>query len=250
MNIAALAIRKDGSLLGSGSRDYDVKTWDTTTGTCVDAFKVPRNIVTSMAFDKESGNILFQGSEDLSVRGWDVRLKARQPVLHLKGYVYFPLCMDLDDSGNRLATGCKGFNGSGCEVKVWDLRKAALCGGYQGHTQDVRACIFLASPSGTYLMSASSDGSVGIWDAETDRKVAWVNTGKLQYTAAAHNFYHNSKSYFFLSAADGSVSLGSLDLARLRTFEDLPLPFDALTIESTTAPYRPADLMDHNGSVI
>jgi WD40 repeat protein len=164
LNISGLAISPSGSNVATGSRDYTVKKWDSGTLTAVNEFKVPRNIVTCMRFDTEMGNMIYQGSEDLVVRIWDTRSQISQPSMVLSGYVYFPLCMDVEST--TLVTGCKGFNGVGCEVKIWDLRNPSEpTYNISGHTQDVTDCylfdgkVFSVSKDGSYSLCDSSSGT-------------------------------------------------------------------------------------------
>lgn len=85
-------------------------------------FSSPRNIVTFLDYSRivNDKELIVQGSEDLCVRCWDPRTggSSSVPSMHLTDYVYFPLCGSVDSSGNLLATGTKGFNSVGCEVKV------------------------------------------------------------------------------------------------------------------------------------
>ena len=54
------------------------------------------------------------------------------------GYVYFPLCMSISNDGNLIMTGSKGFNGVGCEIRLWDIRMNKQYIELNGHQQDVR----------------------------------------------------------------------------------------------------------------
>lgn len=151
----------------TGSRDYSVKAFDVSTNKLIRSFSAPRNIVTCIDVNDTHSDLIFQGSEDLCLRVWDLRSSSAHPVMHLKEYVYFPLCMSIKSDGNLLATGCKGFNGVGCEIKLWDIRSTkSLVGNWQGHTQDVTSCAF--SPSNRNLLSVSKDGSLLVWDTESN----------------------------------------------------------------------------------
>ena len=120
LNISALAVLRNESLVYTGSRDYSIKGFDIQTSQLVHHFAAPRNVVTFLTLlNNRDDGILVQGAEDLSVRVWDPRCDASgAPIMHLTDYVYFPLCGGMDNSGHLLATGCKGFDGVGCEVKV------------------------------------------------------------------------------------------------------------------------------------
>jgi len=174
LNISGIDVASGGRRVASGSRDYSVKVWDTESWTCMFEAKRSRNIVTCLKFHPEDPNLVFQGAEDLAVRVWDMRsssCSSGQPCANLVGFVYFPLAMDVHASGSFVATGCKGFDNLGADVKVWDLR--ATKGGtqgnvkvesataphfsYSGHGMDASSVKFIARDT---ILSAGKDGSV------------------------------------------------------------------------------------------
>ena len=163
LTITAVAARHDGALLASGSRDTSVRIWDAETMKRVARTSLPRNLVTCGAF--VPGQTVFaHGAEDLAVRTWDTREKFLEPCQTFEGYVYFPLCIDFSNDGQRMLTGCKGFGGSGCKVKLWDMRAPSVpVREFAGHEQDVVGCTFL--PDQSTFATASKDGTLRVWDA-------------------------------------------------------------------------------------
>lgn len=118
-------------------------------------------------------SLILQGSEDLFVRIWDIRDSSGRPATVLSGYIYFPVCMDMNVDGYTLATGCKGFDNIGCEVKLWDLRvPSASFRDLRAHGQDVTCCQFLSNKDNgqqqQFLLSASKDGSLIAWASPWD----------------------------------------------------------------------------------
>jgi WD40 repeat protein len=157
------------------------------------------------------------------VRAWDTRSQAKAPALHITGYVYFPTSMAVHPGGTYLATGCKGFDSVGCEVKVWDVRKAtAPCAELKGHSHDVTAVRY--SPDGALLFSASKDGSVYAWGADT----ATYPRVAASPASVGHNFTSmavlpssgSAEVALALGAFDGSLSYYRYDGAA-RTLEAL-----------------------------
>ena len=228
----------------SGSRDYSVKGWDIETGQCITEFSSPRNIVTVMEFSPTNENILFQGSEDLCIRVWDTRESSRQPAMHLTGYIYFPLCMDIHNNSNIIATGCKGFNSVGCEVKFWDIRNPSQflfeC---KGHTQDVTGCKFNKSSECNTFVSVSKDGSIFALNTNNiisfsnqlfidnnnsnnnndnnqnsilDKKISPYNIGKsISCIDNIQSSPHSNEESYALGASDGSILFLSLNNKKL-----------------------------------
>jgi WD40 repeat protein len=213
-----VAVGKNTDRVYSGSRDYGVKGWDAQTGKCVAEFSAPRNIVTTLEFESSGESILFQGSEDLCVRAWDTKSGSKLPAIHITGYVYFPTSMAVSSNGYHLATGCKGFNGVGCEVKIWDIRKTAKpLSELQGHTHDVTGVKY--SKDGSKLVSVSKDGSIILWDSAASgatassssayKKLTGITgTGKYftSVVMAPHLESSSSTVDFAVSAFDGSIS--------------------------------------------
>jgi WD40 repeat protein len=168
LNITALALSGDETLLCSGSRDTAVCLWDVATGERIVRKKTSRNLVTCMAWvtgggGGEDASVVVQGSEDLKLRTWDMREGSISPSQTMVGYVYFPLCIDVSADGRYIATGSKGFDGVGCEVRVWDRRQGQLLCEMQGHRQSTVGCAFLHGGH-TQLASVSKDQSIRLWD--------------------------------------------------------------------------------------
>ena len=68
--------------------------WDVETGACTVKVREPRNMVTCLKYlASESSSAVVQGGEDLRLRVWDSRQGGLTPVLTIKGYVYFPVCV-------------------------------------------------------------------------------------------------------------------------------------------------------------
>ncbi len=214
LNIADVTMNKKGDRMFSGSRDYTVKIWDTTVGKCISEFKAPRNVVTCLSIDAGNDTLLYQGSEDLCVRVWDVRSFSRQPVMHMNDYVYFPISMCIHSSNHYLATGCKGFNSTGCELKLMDLRKAGnVVTEYKGHSQDVTGCKFYDD----CVLSCSKDGSVYIWGIdESTNQITTTYKNKMiddkLYTGISL-IRDDSKLNFVVSSFDGSITQMSYNKA-------------------------------------
>jgi len=144
LSVMAVGAPESGTIIASGARDYNVKIWDTNTCQCTSTAKVSRNLVTCLKFWKDGSYKFAQGSEDLTMRVWDVRFITNNSTnascaLTFGKYLYFPLDVDVSKCGHYVASSSKGFDGSGCEGRVWDVRKPEVpVHVLDGHTQ-VRA---------------------------------------------------------------------------------------------------------------
>jgi WD40 repeat protein len=142
--------------------------------------------------------------------------------VHVAGFVYFPLSLSLHQSGHLLASGCKGFEGVGSEVRIWDLRK--LNGqsliDFKYHNFDVSGCKFSKESPNT-LYSASKDGSICAWSCASEEGTecaasplsALPVTGKSftcidipERSSGVLEASADTIETFFLGAFDGSLS--------------------------------------------
>jgi len=222
LNLSSIALDEegDGACVFVGSRDYSVKQYDVTSGRVVTTFSSPRNIVTSLTVGSAgaSAGLVYQASEDLKIRVWDPRSShtSKMPAGEITGFVYFALCMDLHPDGNMLAAGCKGFNGVGCEVKIFDLRAVGKGNqplhSYRGHTQDVTSCKFLGrANSSNPLVTCCKDGSIRAWDV-CRSPVASANGDNSADTEASIGLLETQRNYTSLSPLwDASSSTSTSD---------------------------------------
>eukprot|EP00611_Tribonema_gayanum_P023230 TRINITY_DN4842_c0_g1_i4.p1 TRINITY_DN4842_c0_g1~~TRINITY_DN4842_c0_g1_i4.p1 ORF type:complete len:388 (-),score=60.68 TRINITY_DN4842_c0_g1_i4:1015-2091(-) len=173
LTVSALDLSADETRLWSGSRDTSVRLWDVSTGQQRGMVATPRNLVTCLKCmpGDEGANAVVQGGEDLKLRLWDFRAPSSVPAQTLDGFVYFPLCLDISEDGNYLLTGSKGFNSVGCEGRLWDRRTGQVVQEYNGHAQDVTACLLapaaLAASSGGAVITASKDQTIKVWGRES-----------------------------------------------------------------------------------
>jgi WD40 repeat protein len=178
--LVVTAVAAEGDRLASGSRDGAVKVWDLEVTELARGHRA-RNLVTCLRFCSNAlgSRLLAQGSEDLAVRLWDwAGAGMAHPVLELTGYTYFPTCMDTDREW-QLLTGCKGFDGTGCGVWLWDLRRAQrpLCELY-GHQHEVVGCVgWLAVEGRRLALSLAKDDTALIWDLDSARRVGRIEPG-------------------------------------------------------------------------
>lgn len=88
--------------------------------------KISRNVATSVIWMPNDPNMFVETSEDLYIRAFDTRKKPFKPVVEFKVDTNFATTSDVWSEGNQdkyLVTGHRGFEGAGCAVKLWDLRK-------------------------------------------------------------------------------------------------------------------------------
>ncbi|KXJ13828.1 WD repeat-containing protein 31 [Exaiptasia diaphana] len=116
---------------------------------------------------------VVQTGEDKMVKVWDTRTLT--PAFTFPPKQYFQTCCDCSDDGKYILTCNNGFNRSGCEATLWDLRQKKQVYQYVGHTQTASACIFLPFTEGIaphpLIATASHDSTLRIWKRETKETV-------------------------------------------------------------------------------
>jgi len=166
--------------LVSGSRDYSLRFWDVSTSSCIGMSSITQNVVTCVRWIPSRPHVCVQSSEDLTLRVWDARL--RQVVQSYNDGPSFALCCDASADGSTIITAHNGFEGEGCELKVWDARMAGRkLAEVQAAFQAVRAACFIkvgrrkgngsnasstssSSSSPLLAATASKDGTLKLWD--------------------------------------------------------------------------------------
>lgn len=117
-------------------------------------------------------SVVLQGSEDLRLRLWDPRALYK-PVATMEGYIYFPLACAA--TGEYFLTGSNGFDGEGCELRLWDRRKLKQLCEFRGHQQAVTGVALISQGVGNSHLSPASgskDGTLRVWDVSTGSHLA------------------------------------------------------------------------------
>lgn len=150
--------------LVSGGRDYQLRLWDTETNACMRWTEVQQNIITDVAWLHGQDDLVLQASEDLTLRLWDLRTKSEAQ--SFSDGPYFALHCGVSADNNYFLTAHNGFEGVGCELKVFDRRSGGKCVEVQVASQAVTDAAFVdvASSQNLYAATASKDGSLKLWD--------------------------------------------------------------------------------------
>jgi eukaryotic-like serine/threonine-protein kinase len=149
----------NGNLIASMSEaNYTVRVWNPLTGEETNSFDMEGDYSTSLTWSPDSRHIAI-GSTTIEI--WDVVTETQvQP--------YFTTAashLTWSPDGTRLGADF----GYEYQVVIFDMTNGNLLKAFDGHTELINQVSW--SPDSRYLASASDDGTVRIWDAETGEAV-------------------------------------------------------------------------------
>ena len=143
-------IDETGTLLATGSADTTVKIWDIRGGYVTHTFRGHGGVVSALHF--------FRTSPATMVGSSTKKKKSSKPADFEQAVI--ETTPDEQDLGYFLASGSEDGN-----LRIWDLTKRKSCATLVSHVSVVRGIDY--SNSSAYLVSASRDRTIILWDAKT-----------------------------------------------------------------------------------
>ncbi|CAF2400414.1 unnamed protein product [Rotaria sp. Silwood2] len=183
--VTAIDFNPENSVLVSGSRDNKIIFWDTKTGQILKKIMIGRNLITDAKWSHD-GTFIAQTGEDKETKMYDSRNMTQVVSFPKKQYIQTSCDISNDDRylvsvANEpsssiyfqilflfvilLMSTSNGFNGSGAEISLWDIRQRKLISEFYGHRATVNSGQFV-DQAASMMISCSNDGRAILWNVQ------------------------------------------------------------------------------------
>ncbi|MFO0981216.1 MAG: hypothetical protein U1E76_05590 [Planctomycetota bacterium] len=161
-SITHLVFSRTGQQLLVSGMDGDAKLFDTLSGSLVQSYEHGDTLPLTVycAALHPNGHRVLTGGSDGNIKVWR---KVDAFLIDTWFAGYDPYTMDFSPSGDLLAVGTNGG------IVLMDGMSGSILGMLTGHADLVRVVKF--TPSGRFLVSASSDRTAALWDVASGARV-------------------------------------------------------------------------------
>ncbi|UJR36116.1 hypothetical protein I4U23_028851 [Adineta vaga] len=160
--VTAIDFNPENTMLVSGSRDNKVLFWDVKTGQILKTIMIGRNLITDVKWSYD-GTFIAQTGEDKENKMYDARSMTQ--VVSFPKKQYIQTSCDISHDNQYLISTSNGFNGSGAEISLWDIRQRKLLTEFYGHRATVNSGRFI-DQTGSTIISCSNDGRAILWNVQ------------------------------------------------------------------------------------
>ncbi|KAG8708339.1 hypothetical protein FRC09_001313 [Ceratobasidium sp. 395] len=177
-SVESVAYSPNSRLVASGSHDCAVRIWDAENGSQVlEPLIGHTNYVVAVAFSPD-GNALASGSYDKTVRVWDVQtgeLRLRP----LQGHVHHVCSVTFSPNGEYIAS-----SSGDCTVRIWDASTGHVTRILKQPYPRTELWAIAVAQNSRHVISGSMNGSLLVWDMDSDNDTAKVLHGHSNIVSA------------------------------------------------------------------
>jgi WD40 repeat protein/ABC-type branched-subunit amino acid transport system substrate-binding protein len=156
-SVWALAVNPDGTILASGGDDNKITLWNPETGQSLNTFTGHDGAIPSLAFSP-NGEMLASAAYDNTVRLWEVNTGK---TLHsLTGHTGHVQHVIFSPDAKTLAT-----SSSDKSIRLWNIKSGKVLHVLYGHGNMVFGASFI--DGGRSLISVSDDRTLRVWNTQT-----------------------------------------------------------------------------------
>jgi WD40 repeat protein len=167
IQLASADLSPDGSLLATADfANSTSEVWDVLSKKQLYSLDFHTNGISSVAFD-HSGKQLLLASRDGRAEFWRMPVT---PLWKYESYETLPYVARFTHDGQQLLVAGGNQIGS---VMLFDRQLSQPFKQFEGHLGVVRAAAF--SPKDERLVTASADGTAGLWDVKSGRRIATMD---------------------------------------------------------------------------
>ena len=169
----AIAFSPDSSTLAIAGQDRKIRLWDAVSGEHKSTLTEHTDEVYSLVFNPDGGTFAGIGG-DSTIRLWDA--VTGEHLQTITGHTRSVSSISFSPDGSRLATG-SGHDKAGDKIiRIWNVRSGCLqntfkvpLGRWIKDDHKTFADAVSYSPDGKTLASASEDGTIRLWDVESEK---------------------------------------------------------------------------------
>lgn len=202
--VRSVVFSPDGMLVVSGSDDGSLRVWDRMSGVAVGApLHHHTDAVWSVAFSSDNRTVASSGADGRVIL-WDLN-RYNQVGQIVPAHEQSILTIAASPDGRLVASGSGGGPGIGTDntVRLWDAHSRALIAMFGPLPAPVNSLAF--SPDSRLLASATTDGGLVIWDAETGQPA--LETSPVPGSPIMSLAFHPTQPTLAVGYEDGAILL-------------------------------------------
>jgi platelet-activating factor acetylhydrolase IB subunit alpha len=200
----------------SSSRDATVKLWDVETGFCDHTFTDHTNWVRCLAVRQSDGGLWASAGNDQVIHVYDSKTKTMAVELRGHEHVIETLAFVTEEALKTATRETKhtetirDYLASGSRdrtVRLWKVSEASCIAVFKTHENWVQAVMI--HPNGNYIISASDDKSIRVFDIKAQRCLRTLEKAHDHFITSLH--MHHTLPILVSGSVDQTIRCWQLD---------------------------------------